>query len=124
MYSWISPTGEKIRTRTVKEFATKYNFPESHARDLACGYMKRYRKWCSGHKRAAKARKRFTTVLVNFRLGKREILGQTVTAFAAKHQLCKNELYKLINGRKIMYRGWMLERTHNLAQGTVADSNF
>ena len=71
-----------------------------------------------------KHRERFLTVLVNPSLGIREILGQTITAFAAKHHLCKSELYKLVCGRQVGYRGWFLERTLKLAQGVVADPNF
>ena len=47
---------------------------ESHARDLACGYFKRFHGYRSTHKSAKKARKRFLTVPVNPALGKREIL--------------------------------------------------
>jgi len=96
---------------------------ESHARDLACGYFKRFHGYCSTHKKARKERERFLTVLVNPKLSKREILGQTVKGFAERHHLCVNELHKLVLGRKIAYRGWMLERTLLLAQGAIGASN-
>jgi hypothetical protein len=50
-------------------------------------------------------------VLVNTQTGERSIIGQTVKAFAQEHHLCLNELSKLVNGRKLRYRNWVLERT-------------
>jgi hypothetical protein len=123
MHTFIAPTGEKIKTKTIKEFAQKAGMHESHARDLACGFYKRFHGYCSTHRKARKERARFLTVLVNPKLGKREILGQTVKGFAEKHHLCVNELHKLILGRKIVYRGWMLERTQLLAQGAIDVAN-
>jgi hypothetical protein len=117
MFSLISPTGEIIRKKTVKELMDVTGFRESNLRSLLCAHFKRFCGWCSMHLRARKARARFTTVLVNIDTGERSILGQTVTAFAKKHGLCKNELYRLINYRSIVYRGWMMERTYNLTHG-------
>ncbi len=97
---------------------------ESNARSLGCGLLKRFHGWCSGHKRAKKERERFLTVLVNPKEDKRQILGQTVTKFAAAHHLCKNEVYKLINRRKVAYRGWMLESTYLQAQNAITGTIF
>jgi len=119
MYSFISPTGETVKTKTIKQFAEQYGFRESNARSLACGHYKRLKGWCSTSPKAKKARERFQTVLINPDLGIREALGQRVTRFAERHHLCKSELYKLINGRQIGYRGWFLERTLKLAQHVV-----
>jgi hypothetical protein len=35
-----------------------------------------------------------------------------------------NELWKLVNGRKICYRGWMLEQPHRLAQVDLGSFDF
>jgi hypothetical protein len=111
MYSFIAPTGELVKTKTIKQFADQYGFRYSNARSLSCGYYKTLKGWCSPSPTARRARKRFQTVLVNPFLGIREVLGQRVTSFAERHHLCKSELYKLINGRQIGYRGWFSERT-------------
>ncbi len=110
-----------MKTKNIRIFAEERGLPYSHARDLACGFFKRYRGWCSGHKSAAAQRRRFLTVLIHPRSGQREVLGQTVTGFAERHGLSKQNVYNLINGHKIAYKGWMLEATHQLAQaGTPA----
>src|ERR1700722_3476892 len=119
MYSFISPTGETIKTKTIKQFADQYGFRYSNAKSLACGHYKTLNGWCSTSPRARRARKRFQTVLVNPDLGISEVLGQRETRFAERHHLCKSELYKLINGRQIGYRGWFLERTLKLARRAV-----
>jgi len=124
MFSFIGPTGEKIKTENIKKFAEQAGMHESHARDLACGYFKRFKGYCSTHRRATKERERFLTVLVNPKEGKRDIIGQSVTSFARKHGLCANEVYKLLLGRKILYRGWMLEQTHKLTQKPIAVGGF
>lgn len=100
------------------------NLPESHCRDLACGYYKRYRGWCSGHPSAKAARERFLTVLIHPKTGQREILGQTVTGFCQRHGLSTQKAYNLINGKRICYKGWMLERTHKLALAASPESIF
>lgn len=76
------------------------------------------------HPRAKKARERFTTVLVDTKTGERSILGQTITAFTEKHGLCKNEVYKLVNCRTIIYRNWMLEKTYKLAHDPIGLWDF
>src|SRR4051794_7902706 len=124
MYKFISPTGEVVRTKTVKEFSQQTGITYSHARDLACGYNARVGGWCSMAPRAKKHRKRFLTVLIHPRQGKREMVGQSVSNFAKKHSLCVNELYKLVNGRKICYRGWMLETSYELAQNGIVFDDF
>jgi hypothetical protein len=119
MATFISPTGEKITTPTIKAFADQYGFRYSNAKSLACGHYKTLNGWCSTSPRAGKTRKRFQTVLVNPSLGIREVLGPKATAFADRHHLSKSKLYKLINNRQIGYRGWFLERTLELAQTPV-----
>jgi hypothetical protein len=124
MYSWINNKGETIRTKTIKEFAQMAGLRESNARSLACGCIKRLKGWLSTHPSARKYRKRWRTVLVNSKDGTRQNIGQTVSGFARAHNLCKNELYKLINGRKFMYRHWCLETTLQLAHSKIADAHF
>ena len=121
MYSFISPTGHKVRFKSIKQFALTYGFPPSHARDLACGYIKCSRGWASGHKSARKARDRFLTVMAHPVSGTKEVIGQTVTSWARKHGLAANEVYKLLSGKSICYRGWMLEGSHQLALGAMTD---
>ena len=64
------------------------------------------------------------TVLFNAKTGEKSIIGQTVSNFAKAHGLCKNELYKLVNGRKPIYRNWMLQKTHDAAFSQIADADF
>ena len=64
------------------------------------------------------------TKLVNTRTGETAILGSSIKGFAEKRGLCDNELWKLVNGRKISYRGWMLQTTINAANFGLADSIF
>jgi hypothetical protein len=123
MYSWINSEGQTIVTKTVKEFAQLAGLRESNARSLACGYYNSFKGWLSP-KASRKRRSRFLKVLVNPREGKREILGPTITAFSRAHGLCESEVYKLINcPGKLMYRGWCLESTHQLAHSAVAGRN-
>jgi hypothetical protein len=122
MYRWINETGETITTKSLKEFATTYAVRDSIARSLACGSRTRYRQWCSTSPRAKKQRQRFTTTLVNTKTGQKCLLGRSVKHFARQHGLCFNELSKLINHRKILYRGWCLEKTLELASGNLADA--
>ena len=122
MFKFISPQGQVVKTKSLRDFAVQHSLPYSHVKDLNCGIMKRYRGWLSTHPSARKYRKRFLTVLVNTLTGERCILGQAVTRFAKAHGLCLSELSKLVNGHKFMYRHWCLESTLQLTQSDVADS--
>jgi hypothetical protein len=46
------------------------------------------------------------------------------TAFAEAHGLCLNELTKLVNKRKLLYRGWVLEETLRAADWYIADGEL
>jgi hypothetical protein len=122
MFKFISPQGQVVKTKSLRDFAVQHSLPYSHVKDLNCGIMKRYRGWLSTHPSARKYRKRFLTVLVNTLTGERCILGQAVTRFAKAHGLCLSELSKLVNGHKLCYKGWILESTLKLTQGHVADA--
>ena len=62
------------------------------------------------------------TKLIHLPTGNECILGQSISAFAKKHGLCMNELWKLINGyHKISCRGWVTEVTRDMF---LADTNF
>jgi hypothetical protein len=123
MFKFYSPQGQLVKTSNLRDFAVQHSLPYSHVKDLNCGRFKRYKGWLSTHASARKYRKRFLTALVNEK-GKRHILGQTVTGFAKSYGLCLSEVSKLVNGHKLMYRGWCLEKTLQLAQGHVADAHF
>lgn len=124
MFKFYSPEGALVKTDNLRDFAVQHSLPYSHVKDLNCGRFKRYKGWLSTHPSARRYRKRFLTVLVNTQTGERCILGQAVTRFAKAHGLCLCELSKLVNGHKVIYRGWCLETTLKLAQGNVAGSIF
>lgn len=117
MYRWIDSTGQVVKTRTIKEFSEKYSMSYRSARALASGARSKIKGWCSTSRKAKRARKRFTTRLVNPKTGQSEIVGQSAKAFAKRHGICYNDVVKLLNGHKIMVRGWALERTLELAHG-------
>lgn len=117
MYRWIDSTGQVVKTRTIKEFSEKYSMSYRSARALASGYRSKIKGWCSTSRKAKRARQRFTTRLVNARTGQSEIVGQSAKTLANRIGVCYNDLVKLLNGHKIMVRGWAMERTLELAQG-------
>jgi hypothetical protein len=124
MPSFINSEGNTITTRTIKEFQTLANMPYCLARALALGKRGRLRGWCSTAKRAKRQRERFMTVLVHKDTGVSKILGQSVKKFARDHGLCLNELSRLVNGKCVMYRGWILKSTLDAMSGNPADAHF
>lgn len=120
-YSWIAPDGGKFTTRSIREFSELTGIRYSNATSLACGYRQSLRGYVGMSKRAAKKRKRWTTVLVNTRTGLRQRLGHSIKSFAERHDVCGNDLCKLLNGHKISVKGWVLEKTWNLTHGDIAD---
>jgi hypothetical protein len=124
MYSWLNDRGEIVKTKTIAEFARKYNFPPSMARSLASGCRSRLRGWCSTSKRAKRHRNRFMTKLVHLPTGATRVLGSSITQFARENALCENEVWKLVNGLKTRYRGWTLQKTIDAATFGLADINI
>ena len=93
------------------------------ARSLAAGCRSRMRGWCSTSKkpRVKKHRERFLTRLVHRPTGTTTILGPSITRFARQHDLCENEVWKLVNGHKIQYRGWTLQKSVDLVSEYLAE---
>ena len=124
MYSFISSSGQVIKTKTIKEFSEISGLSPQMSRVLACGTRGRVRGWCSTARRAKRQRDRFTLVLTNTFTGASKILGPSVKKFAKEHHLCLNELSRLVNGRSRMYRGWILQKTLDAINGNPADAHF
>ena len=116
MYRWIDKDNNTVTTNTVKEFAQMTGMRESNARSLACGHFKRFKNWCSTHRRAKRHRKRFTTELVHTFSGRKAIIGKSVVAFCRAQNLSTGHVHKLLSGEKLFYRGWCLAATLELAQ--------
>ena len=119
MYRWIDKDNNTVTTKTIKEFAQMTGMRASNARSLACGHFKRFKNWCSTHRRAKRHRKRFTTELVHSS-GKRAIIGPSVTSFCRAHNLSTGHVHKLLAGQKLLYRGWCLAATLDIAQAQGA----
>ena len=62
--------------------------------------------------RVKKHRERFMTRLLNTKTGETTILGPSVKKFAKDRGLSLQGLSELVNRRVPMYRGWMLQTTH------------
>ena len=117
---WISPQGEIIQTKDLDEFCRISKLSRNTALRLGSGYRARMNGWCSTSRKAKALRDRFMTKLVNVKTGETCILGQSGRAFSERHSLCFNELMKLINGHRFIYRHWTLEKTLKLASGSTA----
>jgi len=123
MYTFISPTGERIRTKTVREFAEQVNMPYASAVQVSGGFRS-IRGWTSTHPRAKRSRERIHTELYNIHTGETQKLGRWITRFAKQHKLNVTELNSLITGRQIYYRGWVLRKMYNVIFDYCAGKNF
>lgn len=115
MFKWIDPKGETITTTSIRAFADRYGFNYSASKSLACGVWARMHGFCSTSPKVKRQRDRFMTKLVNTKTRETFVLGRSVKNFAKEHDLCLNELSKLVNGHKILYRGWCLQKTLDAA---------
>jgi len=124
MRKFISPTGEVVKTKTIKEFSDKYGLEPVGARMLACGMLKSFHGWMSFHPKAKKKRKRIMTKLINVQTYAEETLGNTVRAFADKHNLCSYEVCNLLTGKRFIYKNWVLRKTYDNVNKSFSDANF
>jgi hypothetical protein len=118
-HRWVNSQGETIQA-TIKDFSAMTNIRASNCRTLACGLRHTLHGWLSPNAPKAR-RKRFTTVLRNIRTNERAIVGKSLTSFAERHNVCANDLWKVVNGRKLAAKGWVLESSVKLAHGGLAD---
>jgi hypothetical protein len=124
LYSFISPEGKTIKTKSVKEFSETYGVNYNSAKELSCGKRSRNGGYCSTHRKAARHRQRFLTRVLNTKTGESAIIGRSIKQFADEHGLSFHDLGQLINGRIISYRGWVLEKTWDLVGGSVPHDIF
>ena len=124
MYTFISPKGEKVKVKSLKDFSETYQFNYSSVVQLHCGNNARLNGWCSTHPKAKKKRMQFLTVFINKDTGERDILGQSVTGFAERHGLASHDVYQLLHKHIVCYRGWMLEKTYNKIYNFVPDEKI
>jgi hypothetical protein len=124
MYTFISPKGEKIKAKSLKAFASEYQFNTSSACLLSKGLRASINGWCSNHPRVRKKRQKFLTTLINVKTGEKDILGQSITGFAERHGLASHDVYQLIHKHIRCYRGWMLEKTYNKIYNCIPDENI
>lgn len=122
-YKWISPQGEIVTTKTIAEWARTNSVRYSNAKSLACGSRQTVRGWLSP-KAPKKRRKRFMTVLRNVRTGESAIVGKSIRSFATAHGVCHNDLCAVVAGKKIAAKGWILERSAELALTNTAEVYF
>jgi len=121
-YKWLSPNGDIIKTKTIREFANLTGMRYSNARSLACASLLSLHGYVAVHPKTKAKRKRMLTELLNTRTGQRQRLGCSAKEFAAKNGICKSELHKLLCGRKISIRDWTLASTADLlAQPAVPE---
>ena len=113
-YKFIHQTGAIVETRTIAEFSRLTGMRYSNAKSLACGHYQTLHGWLSPNA-PKKRRKRFTTVLRNIRTNERAIVGKSITSFAAHHDVCMNDVWKVVNGEKLAAKGWVLEKSLELA---------
>lgn len=127
MYTFISPTGKYVKTKTIREWANMYNIDFGTARGLACGYRKSHKGWTTTHPKARKVRKKFMTLLINVITQEQRVLGPSILQFAEQYGLQDQALGELINGHRICYKGWMLSSTHlqtKNAEKLITDTDF
>lgn len=114
-YKFIHSSGAIVETRTIAEFSRLTGMRYSNAKSLACGHYQTLQGWLSP--KASKVRKkRFTTVLHNLRTHERALVGKSLTSFATHHDVCMNDIWKIVNGEKLAAKGWVLEKSLELAQ--------
>lgn len=108
---WIAPTGDIIKTKTIREFSERFGMSVGVARQLHSGQRPRAHGFCSMAAKAKKQRKRFMTKLVYTVTGETKILGASVMHFAREHGLSLQGLSELVNRRVPIYRHWVLADT-------------
>ncbi len=112
MYKFISPTGEIVKTKSVKEFAIKNNIPYEAAKRLSSGTTGVAYGWCSTHPKAKKKKERFLTKFVNIETGEQHQIGESFNAIINKHKLNHRNLTKLVKGQITCYKNWVLDKTY------------
>ena len=120
-WTFISPTGEVIRTSSLKQFADKYGLRHSNVQSLACGHFSTLKGFCSTHPKVKKRRERVTTVLHDTKSEQDYVLGANMKTFAKAHNICYNDLSKLLTGRRIACKGYVLRKTWEMTQIDTAE---
>lgn len=109
-YDFINHLGEEIHVVNLKKFCERNNLCYAGMKALTRNVV------VSSHGFALKGtpkelieNKHIKYVLVNIETGKKECFEE-ISSFCRKHMLCKDAVWKLVNGyRLIPYKGWATE---------------
>lgn len=124
MYSFISPEGKTVRTKSLRKFADTYSLNYGCVAQLSCGYRGQVKGWHNTHPKNKASRKRFTTKLINLSTGEIFILGGHITKFAKRHNLHSVPFGELIRGKRKCYKNWMLYSAYEAISELKMNGSF
>jgi hypothetical protein len=117
-FKFKSPDGEIIKGKNLSEFCRKHNLNYDNMRKLLKGKVAQCKGWFSTT--SAKSLKRLDGIketLYNLNTGQVTRIGLSQTKLAASYQLNKSKLNRLLRGKRLMYRGWVLSNTYSILYG-------
>lgn len=113
-FKFISPTGAIVTGINLTEFCEVNGLCYRAMKYLRQGTRKQHNGWHSFAPASLEHAKRPHHVyLVNVKTGERLSLNRSVKKIALEYKLTYRHLSQLINGKKLQYKGWVLNSTYN-----------
>lgn len=117
-YRLINPDGKVVRGKGLKDFCKKYNFPYNSVVKLIQGKLLSYKGWHTFRADSFSKLKNKQRQLINLNTGERVSLSIPRKEIIARYKMTPSALTQLLTGKKIAYKGWVLDNTYELITGT------
>lgn len=118
-FKFRSPNGEIIKGKNLSEFCRKHNLNYDNMCKLLKGKIAQCKGWFST--KSAKSLKRLNKtkqIIHNLNTGEFVKIGLSQTKLAFSYRLRRNKLNRLLTGKRLIYKGWVLNDTYSILYGS------
>jgi len=117
-FEFSTPDGAIVKGKNLSRLCRDHNLNYDNMRKLLNGKIGQYRGWFST--KTSKSRKRLARIrqtIYNLNTGQFTKIGLSQTKLAASFSLSKSKLSRLLTGKRLMYKGWVLDSTYSILYG-------
>lgn len=113
-----------VKGKNLKQFCANNNLGYWGMYKLMRGQYAQNLGWRAFHSKSKKDMDKEKRVLHNLYTGEEATLGPLQYKFAEEHGLHHSILGELLNGKRIVYKGWVLDSTYQIMYGKLSIQKF
>lgn len=123
-YRFISPEGKKVTGVSLKAFAEKHGMHRVLVSRLKRGAMAVYKGWHAYTPISLAHLAKLQRFIIHLDSGEKVSLNCKQKDLYERYGFVHSHLSQLLSGKKIQYKGWVLDSTHRTIRGNEDVSHF